>query len=80
MGLQPIAIDGRAYWVRSASIRIHGLEWYQADVYDSELLAIARDVGTREAVERARVSGSRAPTEGAAVAQAVYLARRNCDG
>lgn len=79
MGLQSIAIDGRIYWVRSSSIRVHGLEWWAADVFDADLLSLARAEGTSAAVERAKVAGSRAATEGSAVAQAVYIARRNAN-
>ena len=75
--IQPVSIEGRTYWVRSLSIRVHGLEWWSADVYDSELLAIAKSIGTTDAIEMAHVAGSRAATEGSAIAQAVHIARRN---
>lgn len=79
MTTQSVSIEGRVYWVRSTPIRVHGLEWWAADVYDADLLAIARDVGTRDAVDRARVAESRAASEGTAIAQAVYIARRNAN-
>jgi len=79
--LQRVHIGSREYWVRTTATRTHGLDWWRADVYDAELLAMAAAAGGgRREILRARVALSEAPSEQSAVAQAVRLARRAMGG